>query len=82
MTGLCVCSSLGCFITCSEDQFMQVWRLPDFLHGKHFPSGGGGGEGKSNDDPRVEEIGGEKSVLLSCEKIDNRLCTGNFLSKQ
>jgi len=57
---------------------MQVWRLPDFLHGKHFPSGGGG-EGKCSDDhhhDHVEEIGGEKSVLLSCEKIDNRLCTG------
>ena len=53
---------------------MQVWRIPDFLHGKYFPSAGGG-EGKSDD--RVEEMGGEKSVLLSCEKIDNRLCTGN-----
>ena len=58
---------------------MQVWRMPDFLHGKSFPSGGGGGggEGKSSEDGRIEEIGGERSMLLSSEKIDNRLCTGN-----
>ena len=66
-------------MTCSEDQFMQVWRLPDFLHGKYFPSAGGvGGEAKGdNTTGRCEEMGGEKSVLLSSEKIDNRLCTGN-----
>lgn len=57
ITGIIIDPKSEFFATCGEDQFFQVWRVPDFSSPSY-----------------VENM--KKNVLLFCEKIENRLCTG------
>jgi WD40 repeat protein len=57
ITGIIIDPKNEFFATCGEDQFFQVWQIPDFSSPNY-----------------VEDM--KKNVLLFCEKIENRLCTG------
>ena len=63
VTGLSTVPSIGCLVSCAEDQFFQAWRLPDFVNGKAFPSA-------------ASDFVASEGYLVFSERIDNRLCTG------
>ena len=63
VTGLAAVPTIGCLVSCAEDQFFQAWRLPDFVNGKAFPSA-------------ASDFVASEGYLVFSEKIDNRLCTG------
>jgi WD40 repeat protein len=57
ITGIIIDPKSEYFATCGEDQFFQVWQVPEFSSPNYVDSM-------------------KKNVLLFCEKIENRLCTG------